>query len=59
MRLIPNPDHLHLSGILTALRVATGCVIVRCDAHAFFLPGYLRGAVETLQRTGAANVGGR
>ena len=59
VRLIPNPDQLHVPGILAALQVATGCVIVRCDAHAFFLPGYLRGAVETLQRTGAANVGGR
>ena len=59
VKLVPNPDRLHIPGIVAALRIAKGRVIVRCDAHAFFLPGYLRGAVETLQRTGAANVGGR
>ena len=59
VRLIPNPDRSAGSGFNRALRVATGEVIARCDAHASFPPGYLRRAVETLQGTGAANVGGR
>ena len=59
VKLIPNPDRLHVPGILAALRVAKGDVIARCDAHSFFLPGYLRRAVETLHRTEAASVGGR
>ena len=59
VRLIPNPEQLLVSGIVVALRVATGEVIVRCDAHTMLPSGYLRRAIETLERTGAANVGGR
>ena len=59
VKLVPNPDRLHVPGILAALRIAKGHVIARCDAHSFFAPGYLRRAVETLHKTGAANVGGR
>ena len=59
VRLVPNPDRFAGSGFNRALRVAAGEVIARCDAQASFPPGYLRRAVETLQRTGAANVGGR
>ena len=59
VRLIPNPDQLTTPGIVAAMKVATGEVIVRLDAHAMLLPGYLRRAIETLARTGAANVGGR
>jgi len=59
VRLIPNPDRNIVPGLAACLRVATGSVIARCDAHTFFTPGYLRRAVESLRRTGAANVGGR
>ncbi len=59
VKLIPNPDRLHIPGIVAALRIAKGRVIARCDAHSFFPPGYLRRAVETLHGTEAANVGGR
>ena len=59
VRLIPNPDQFLVSGIVRAIRVATGEVIARCDAHTMFPSGYLRRAIETLERTGAANVGGR
>ena len=59
VRLIPNPEQLTVSGIAAALRAATGEVIARCDAHTIFPSGYLRRAVETQARTGAANVGGR
>ena len=57
--LVPNPEQVITFGIHAAQRAATGEIIVRCDAHTVFPPGYLRRAVSTLQRTGAANVGGR
>ncbi len=59
VRLVPNPEQTTGFGIRAACRAATGEIIVRCDAHTVFPPGYLRRAVNTLQRTGAANVGGR
>ena len=59
VRLVPNPEQVITLGIHAAYAVATGEVIVRCDAHTEFPPGYLRRAVDTLQRTGAANVGGQ
>ena len=57
--LVPNPEQVITLGILAAHGAATGEIIVRCDAHTVLPPGYLRRAVSTLQRTGAANVGGR
>ena len=57
--LVPNPEQVITAGIHVAHGAATGEIIVRCDAHTVFPPGYLRRAVSTLQRTGAANVGGR
>ena len=59
VRLVPNPERTIGFGSNAALRAATGEVIARCDAHTMLPPGYLRRAVETLARTGAANVGGR
>lgn len=56
---ISNPDKGIGIGINGALRKAAGEIIIRCDAHTLFPRGYVRHAVETLQRTGAANVGGR
>ena len=58
VKLIPNPEKELVPGIFRCLQVATGVVIARCDAHTCFAPGYLSRAVELLQRTGAANVGG-
>ncbi len=59
VRLIPNPERRLGHGANAAIRAATGDVIVRCDAHTIFPSGYVRQAVETLEETGAANVGGR
>ncbi len=59
VRLIPNPEQTLGFGVNAALRAASGEIIVRCDAHTCFPAGYVRRAVETLERTGAANVGGR
>lgn len=48
-----TPDALNLG-----IARANGDVIVRCDAQSVLPPGYITSAVETLQRTGATNVGG-
>ena len=58
VRVVRNPDRIVPTGLNAALQVANGDVIVRCDAHTVLPPGYVRRAVETLERTGAANVGG-
>lgn len=58
VRIVPNPQRFLAPGVNAACKVATGDVIVRCDARTKLPPGYLRRAVETLQRTGAGNVGG-
>ena len=59
VRLVPNPEQVIGAGINAALRASSGEIIVRCDAHTTLPPGYIHRAVETLRRTGAANVGGR
>ena len=59
VRLIPNPEKTLVPGANAALRVATGDIFVRCDAHTALPVGYVSRAVETLERTGAGNVGGR
>lgn len=59
VKYVRNPQKTVGYGINMAIAAATGAVVVRCDAHAFLPPGYLRRAVETLRKTGAANVGGR
>lgn len=57
--LLPNPAMVTRVGLRIALRAATGAVIVRLDAHAILPSDYITRAVETLERTGAAAVGGR
>ncbi len=59
VRLIPNPEQVLVPGANAAFRLATGDIIVRCDAHTMLPPQYVSHAVQTLERTGAANVGGR
>jgi glycosyltransferase involved in cell wall biosynthesis len=45
-------------GLNAALAVTSQEIVVRVDAHSELSDGYIRLAVETLQRTGADNVGG-
>ena len=59
VQVIPNVEGGVGAGINLALRRATGEMIIRCDAHTLLPCRYVRHAVETLQRTAAANVGGR
>ena len=59
VRVIPNPERIASTGLNRAVAASSGAVIVRCDAHAELTPGYISRAVATLERTGAATVGGR
>ena len=59
VRLVPNPGVFAAAGMNAGLRASSGEIIARCDAHSVLPGGYLRRAVATLARTGAANVGGR
>lgn len=59
VRLVANPEGNTPSGLNYAIAAAAGEIIVRCDAHSELPPGYIGRAVATLERTGAASVGGR
>ncbi|HKC28232.1 MAG TPA: glycosyltransferase family 2 protein [Jatrophihabitans sp.] len=58
IRTLQNPRNDVPTGLNLAIGAATHPVIVRTDAHTELPLGYTRRAVETLDRTGAANVGG-
>lgn len=58
IRVVDNPGRIVSTGLNTAIREARGEVIVRMDVHARYAPDFLRSAMEVLEETGAANVGG-
>ncbi len=58
IRLVDNPAADIPVGLNTAIRAGRYDTIVRVDAHSELSPGYAAKAIETLKRTGAANVGG-
>lgn len=58
VRLVDNPERSTPVALNLGLGVACGDVIARLDAHAEMAPGYLSGCVDSLERTGADNVGG-
>jgi succinoglycan biosynthesis protein ExoA len=55
---VPNPTGRTPEGLNAALAATTQEIVVRVDAHSELSDGYIRLAVDTLQRTGADNVGG-
>lgn len=55
---VDNPAAHIPNGLNLAIRASRFPTIVRVDAHSELAPGYTRRALETLRRTGAANVGG-
>lgn len=55
---VDNPSGRTPVGLNRALAATTGEVIVRCDAQSELSPGYVSRAVQTLEETGADNVGG-
>jgi succinoglycan biosynthesis protein ExoA len=59
IEVVDNPGLIVAAGLNVALRAATGDVIVRIDGHTIVEPDYVRTCVETLEETGAHNVGGR
>ena len=58
IRLVENPAAHIPVGLNAAIRASRYATIVRVDAHSELSPGYAARALETLRRTGAANVGG-
>ncbi len=55
---VDNPSGRTPSGLNAAIAATTGEVIVRVDGHAMIPADYVRTGVETLEATGADNVGG-
>jgi succinoglycan biosynthesis protein ExoA len=58
LRLLDNPARLQSAAFNLAMREADrrATVLLRCDAHAFYTPGFMTRAVSTLGDTGAALV---
>ena len=57
--LVENPSGITPTGLNLAIKKTKAPVIVRLDAHAELGEKYISTALETLKKTGAANVGGR
>jgi glycosyltransferase involved in cell wall biosynthesis len=55
---VDNPSGKTAAGLNAALGKSKGSVIVRVDGHAEIPRSYISDAVQTLQKTGAVNVGG-
>ncbi len=55
---VDNPAGVTPAGLNLAIRAGSAPIVVRVDGHSQLSDGYVRRAVETLGRTGAANVGG-
>lgn len=58
LRVIDNPRRIVPAGLNEGIRAARGEVIIRMDSHTEYAPDYVRKCVETLEATGADNVGG-
>lgn len=58
VRVVQNPTGATGAGLNRAVAAAQHDVVVRLDGHALVPGTYVRTAVETLERTGADNVGG-
>jgi succinoglycan biosynthesis protein ExoA len=55
---VPNPSGLIPAANNVAIKASRHPIVARVDGHALIPPGYLALAVQTLQETGADNVGG-
>jgi succinoglycan biosynthesis protein ExoA len=58
LKVIDNPGQITPCGLNAAIQAARGKIIVRADAHTTYAPDYLLKCLETLQQTGADNIGG-
>jgi len=57
VRLLDNPARITPAALNTAIRAATGDVIIRMDAHGVYPSDYVSRLVDALLETGADNVG--
>ncbi|MFI5396502.1 MAG: glycosyltransferase family 2 protein [Candidatus Binatia bacterium] len=58
IRVLHNPSRIVPTAMNIGITAACGEIIARVDAHTVVAPEYIWVGVETLQRTGADNVGG-
>ena len=58
LSILANPTGTTPRALNLAIDAGTSPVVVRVDGHSQLSDGYITRAVETLRRTGAANVGG-
>ena len=58
VKVVPNPSGRTPSGLNAAIAASSHDIVARIDGHAMMPSDYLRIAVETLEETGADNVGG-
>ena len=59
LRIVDNPDRLQSAGINRAVAECSTpalTVLVRCDAHADYPPGYVMSVAEAVNRNGVASV---
>jgi glycosyltransferase involved in cell wall biosynthesis len=55
---VPNPTGRTPHGLNASIKASQYSIVVRVDGHSLLPPDYVRAAVETLEETGADNVGG-
>lgn len=58
VRLLDNAQRITPTALNTAIRAASGDIIVRMDAHVVYPRTYLSRLISALEETGADNVGG-
>jgi len=58
IRVIRNPGRIASTGLNAAIRISTGHIVMRLDIHTRYAADYCLRCVETLEATGAGNVGG-
>ncbi len=58
VKVIDNPSRIVSTGLNAAIRSSRGEIIIRMDAHTEYATDYVQQCVETLEKTGADNVGG-
>ncbi|ASU85523.1 glycosyltransferase family 2 protein [Nocardiopsis gilva YIM 90087] len=58
VKVVANPTGRTPAGLNAAIHASSNSIVARIDGHAMMPSDYLRVAVETLEETGADNVGG-
>ena len=58
LRVVDNPGRIVSTGLNACIARAQGEVVARLDIHTQFAPDYLARCIDTLERSGADNVGG-